>query len=213
MAHPALTILVLARDSARNLERTLPNLRAVADQLVIAVDSLSTDDTPEVVRPFADRVVAFPHEAVSPDTGSAGPGLDEYVLPSCTGDWILRVDHDETLGPEWQNEALLDSILSDRWVTHARIPKRWAVGGGDRYISGRHWHPDSNLRLFRNIPSILLLPQVWHQDLQVYGEGRCLADAYLVHWSNVVGSGSGSYNGRDVDGETEANGPPTTTTA
>ncbi len=152
-----------ARDSARSLERILPKLREVADQLVIGVDSASKDDSPEVAKPFADRVVSFPHEEIIPDTGSTGPGVDEYVLPHCRGDWILRVDHDETPGPEWLDAGLMESILSERRVTHIRVPKRWAVGEGDKYISNRHWHPDANVRLFRNIASILRMPRNWHE--------------------------------------------------
>jgi hypothetical protein len=183
MAHPRLTILILAQNSARHLERTLPNLRDVADELVVGVDSLSTDDSPDVVKPFADCVFGFPHEAALP-ADAASPGVDDFLLPHCTGDWILRVDHDETLGPEWRQESLLDSILSDRGVTHAFVPRRWAIAG-DRYLSGRHWHPDADLRLFRNIPSIVRGPRTWHQQTRVAGEGRFLAEAYLVHWKNA----------------------------
>ena len=155
--------MVLARDSARYFERTLPNLRSVADELVIGIDSLSQDDTPEVAQRFADRVIHFPHASILPDGSGAGPGVDEFLLPHCTGDWILRMDH----------------------VTHAFVPRRWAVEDGESYLCGRHWHPDGSKRLFRNIPSLIRMPREWHQDIRCAGEGSYLAELYLVHWSNL----------------------------
>ena len=180
MAGPRLTIVVLARDSARYFERTLPNLRSIADELVIGIDSLSQDDSSEVAHRFADRVINFSHASILPDGSGAGPGVDEFVLPHCAGDWILRLDHDETLGPEWSDRELLESILSDWRVTHAFVPRRWAGGNGESYICGRHWHPDGTLRLFRNIPSLIQMPRVWHQDVRCAGEGRYLAELYLT---------------------------------
>ena len=177
--------MVLARDSARYFERTLPNIRGVADELVIGVDSLSRDDSAEVAKRFADRVIHFPHASILPGASGAGTGVDDLLLPQCSGDWILRVDHDETLGPEWLDQGLLESILSDRRMTHAFVPRRWVVADGESYLSGRHWHPDGSKRLLRNIPSLIRMPSEWHQEIRCAGEASYLAELYIVHWSNL----------------------------
>src|SRR5262249_37103767 len=109
----------------------------------------------------------------------------ECVLPHCRGDWVLRIDQDETLSPQWHDCSYVQNLLADRAMTHCWLPRRWAVPPGDRYISNRHWHPDYQLRLIRNISSLVIFNRSPHSPLVVAGESRRLSDSWIIHWDYV----------------------------
>lgn len=182
--NPTLTILTYTVDGQDKLKRILPGFREVADQIVVGIDDATTDESVAVARQYADEVVSVPHGCFHDYGKPYHVHAYEFAFPHCRGDWILRLDHDETLGPGWQDKARVSEILSDRYATHYRIPRRWVVEPGDRFISNKHWYPDHQLRLFRNIPSILQLePElVLHGSTGVLGEPRCLVDEWILHW-------------------------------
>ena len=182
MNRSRLTIFTKALDSAANLERVLPNYRDVADEVVVGIDSATRDHSWEVARKYADRIFSFPHGC------AIGGGLlprsifFDHLFPHCGGDWILQLDHDETLSAEWSDRGFLDEILNDRLVTHAFLPRRWALPGGKEYISSRHWTPDFQMRLFRNLPSLLKIHENLHDRNQMAGMARFEPLASLIHW-------------------------------
>src|SRR5205823_5092820 len=99
-----------------------------------------------------DKVIPCPHRCFRFDGQPDHVNPMEFGLRHCDGDWILRVDHDETLGPGWTVRDRIVELLSDRGVTHYWVARRWAVPPGDRFISSDPWHPDYQVRLFRNLP-------------------------------------------------------------
>lgn len=181
-----LTVWTATINGEEGLRRILPSLRKVAEQLVVGVDDASTDASEEVAREFADTVIAIPHRHyLGLDGNPNHVTAVEAALPSFTGEWILRVDHDETLGPALSDKAHLSSLLTDRYTTHYWIPRRWVVPPGDRFISSYPWHVDSQVRLFRNLPSIIQFSKQVHRHTTVLGQGRTLTKEWLVHWDLV----------------------------
>jgi hypothetical protein len=160
----------------------LPKLVGVADELVIGIDESTTDNTEKVAREFTSRIFTVPHAAYLGAGQSGHVGAVEWMLPHCKGDWVLRIDHDETLSPHWHDRDYVDELLSDRYATHVWIPRRWVLPPGDRYISSRHWQPDYQLRLFRNIPSLIRFNKKAHEPPVIVGEARSLADCWIEHW-------------------------------
>ncbi len=179
-----LTLLVLALNSEKLLERFLPELRGIGDELVVGIDDTTTDGSAAMARRFTDRVHPVPH------AGFLGRGRPddlnavECMLPYCHGDWLLRIDQDETLSPLWHDPAYVAGLLDDRWATQYWIPRRMVVPPGDRFICGGMWYPDYQLRLYRNIPSLVEFNRKPHDRPRVAGERRFLVDSWILHWKD-----------------------------
>ncbi|MGH9342895.1 MAG: glycosyltransferase [Terriglobia bacterium] len=181
----SLTLLMLTVDGAQKISRVLPRIADIADELVIGIDATTTDNTEAVARRFTDRVFMVPHSGFCGSGRADHVGAVEYMLQHCRGDWVLRIDHDETLSPHWHDRSYVRRLLTDRCATHAWIPRRWLVPPGDLYISNRHWQPDHQLRLFRNIPSLIRFNKKAHEPPVIVGEPRYLADCWIEHWDYV----------------------------
>lgn len=114
-----LSALICAHNEEKNLAACLQALR-FADEIVVVLDRC-TDDSAEIARLYADRVVtgAFPLE---------GPRRAAGVT-ACSGEWILEIDADERVGA-----ALADEI---RWTVDAATDQAHFLIPVDNYIGGR----------------------------------------------------------------------------
>jgi Glycosyl transferase family 2 len=176
----SLSLAIVTKNSARYVEPLLQAGRAIADEIVVAVDRSSTDATEAICSRYADKLYRI------------GPiGVVEWVLAwlnvQCSGDWILRLDDDEL--PSASLVAALPRLLRDREVTHYWLPRRWLIGS-DRanWIAQRPWWPDWQLRLFRNIPSIVYVPGSVHTSYMVQGASRFLSEGSIYHLDLVLHS-------------------------
>ena len=172
----SLTIFIFTIDGAEKLAAIVPPLLDVADELVIGVDDASRDRSFDVARTFTEKVVSVPH-ALLASRATAIP----FILPHCSGDWVLRIDHDETLSAHWSERGYVERLLSNRSVTHVWIPRRWILPPGDRFIASFPWQPDYQLRLFRNVPSLIQLSPELHGLDAVVGEPFFVTDAWINH--------------------------------
>jgi glycosyltransferase involved in cell wall biosynthesis len=173
-----LSVAVFTRNHADWLRRILPPLQSVADELVVLVNDSTVDDSERVAGEYATRVCLVPHEVV-PEHQTV------RTVAACRGDWILSLLDDETLSPQWQDRRYVETLLDDKYATHYWIPRRWLLPPGNRFISNAHWYPDFQMRLFRNIPSLMEFPTALHSSIAVAGEPRYLADAWINHWDLV----------------------------
>jgi len=84
------TVIVAARNEARNLPRCLESLRNVGE--VYVVDSQSTDKTVEIAESYGARVVQFHYQG-------GWPKKRQWAMESLPTayDWIFLVDADEAL--------------------------------------------------------------------------------------------------------------------
>jgi hypothetical protein len=67
------------------LDRILPGLSSIGDELVIGIDDSTTDDTAAVARRYTDKIHAVPHE----EFGAAKQGVPsvlEEMMARCKGD-------------------------------------------------------------------------------------------------------------------------------
>jgi len=183
--YPTLTLLILAINAEEELTRVLPQLCDIGGELVIGIDDTTRDRTAEVARRFTDRIYPVPHAGFCGRGGADDVNAVECMLPHCRGDWVLRIDQDETLSPLWHDRDYVTRLLLDRTATHFRLPRRWVVPPGNRYIANRHWMPDYQLRLIRNIASLVAFNRTPHAPAAVAGEGRSLTDSWILHWDYV----------------------------
>jgi glycosyltransferase involved in cell wall biosynthesis len=92
-----ISVIVPARNEARNLPRCLESLRGVGE--VYVVDSHSTDNTAAIARSYGAKVVQF-------DYAGGWPKKRQWAMDtlSLAQPWILLLDADETLTPELTQE-------------------------------------------------------------------------------------------------------------
>jgi glycosyltransferase involved in cell wall biosynthesis len=91
------SVIVAARNEARNLPHCLESLRDAGE--VYVVDSQSTDATPEIARSFGAKVVQFHYQGGWPKKRQWA--MDTLPLAF---EWILLLDADESLTPELVKE-------------------------------------------------------------------------------------------------------------
>lgn len=93
-----ISVIIAARNEARNLPRCLESLRNVGE--IYVIDSQSTDGTPEIAQSCGARVVQFHYRG-------GWPKKRQWAMESLpmTYDWIFLVDADEALTPELEQEV------------------------------------------------------------------------------------------------------------
>jgi hypothetical protein len=162
----SLSVCCLVHEPPERVAGMLTALRAVADELVVAVDSASAAAESPLLPAVADsfyRVpVQLPFEQYLP-----------WLHSLCSGDWIFRIDGDET-----PSAALLDLLpsLSDDRVLQYRLPRRWLFPDGDHYLSSAPWAPDYQVRLVRNDPATLRFRGTLHSSAEPVLPARYLAE-------------------------------------
>ena len=60
----------------------------------------------------------------------------------------------------------------------------WCLRAIAIFRSGR-WYPDYQLRLYRNIPSLIEFNRRPHERPRIAGEARLLSDSWILHWDPV----------------------------
>jgi glycosyltransferase involved in cell wall biosynthesis len=162
-------VIVPTGSRADVIEDCLKSVRW-ADE-VIVVDSYSTDDTLEIARRYADRVLQreYGFSALQKN----------WAIPQASHEWVLIVDTDERVPASLRAE--IESIL-ERSPEHAgyRIPRANSVLG--REIRHADYYPDYQVRLFRR--------DAGHYDLRrvhahVILSGSCgTLESPLIHYSS-----------------------------
>lgn len=168
MSRPTLSVCVTTRDSADRLSWWFERVRPYADEILVAVDIGSTDDTFDVATRHADGVTAVEL------AGCAEPSRD-WLASQSRGDWVLSLDDDEALPRD--AERLLGPLLADRRYTSYGFPVRWVVADADGqlvWIRSHPWYSTHWLRLWRNIPGLYFAPGAVHSTPLVLGSMRAL---------------------------------------
>ena len=93
-----LSFTMPVKNEEADIERVLKSFRGFADEIVIGIDSLSTDGTEAIVRRYADTVFTFEWENHFSKARNA-------CIERCTGDWIFMSEGHEHL--KTGGEALL----------------------------------------------------------------------------------------------------------
>ena len=134
---PSLALAVIALDEERGLPRALASVSAVVDEVVVVIDSRTTDRTREVAG--GARVV----EVVFEDFAQ----MRNAALDAAGADWVLMLDADEIL--EGDPRPLMDKPAI--W----EFPRRhWKDLACTEPAADDRFYPDRQARLFPNDPRV-----------------------------------------------------------
>lgn len=181
---PTVSVAMITRNVAgfevegNNLFKANLNiLSQLADEIVI-LDGGSTDETVKIAQSFNTKVVQY--QDCQEDCGYCDLTIQEDICPKdqrqakqcfakfrkasfkqCTGDWILRIDADETIREE--GIPIFKTIISK---ARQEFYKYFAFGFPTVNFFGKvgyyragfdgafSWWPDFHTRLYRNIPEL-----------------------------------------------------------
>jgi glycosyltransferase involved in cell wall biosynthesis len=132
-----ISVCVMACNDEHVIERCLESVRFAAD-IVVALDTKSTDGTGEIAERLATRVDVHRYEG----------DLEQkrYVTGLARFDWVLSVDSDEVVSEQLAGE--IERLFADgtpRAVGYEMNRVAYHLG---RWIRHGDWHPDWKLRLF-----------------------------------------------------------------
>jgi len=131
------SVIVAARNEARNLPACLESLREAGE--VYVIDSQSSDATPEIARSFGAQVVQFHYQG-------GWPKKRQWAMETLplAYDWILLIDADEALTPEL-NEEIRQSIQNPNFSGYYISLRMYFLGRLLRHGGAGFW----KLALFR----------------------------------------------------------------
>lgn len=126
---------IISFNEEKKIEDCLKSLQGIVDEIVL-VDSNSTDNTVEIARKYADKVILQDFLGYIEQKN--------FALEQAGNDWILSLDCDERLSPELQKSilAIKDHIdQADAW----KMPRKTFYVY--RWLN-HCWYPDLKIRLF-----------------------------------------------------------------
>lgn len=170
-----LSVCCLTSDPGARVAAIMRQLRPIASEIVVAVDSRIDPQRLGRYARAADRLLRY--EFVD----SALQALP-WMARQCSGDWILLIDGDEVPSP-----GLLERIprlIEAGEMFQYWMPCRWVYPDADSYIAQPPWHFTSP-RLVRNDPTALWHAGVSHTPFQPVFPAEQIEEA-IYHLSLVV---------------------------
>lgn len=165
-----ISAILIVRDEEKNIKNCLESLTWV-DEIVILVDSRSTDATEAIARAFTENVFVIEWQGYA--------GTKNFALRKAKGPWILWIDGDEVVTPELQQE--IQTILKDPGPASGYEIPRLAFFLG-RWIRHCGWYPGHVLRLFlkkqANFNELLV-----HEGVDLNGS-RAKLKNHLLHYTD-----------------------------
>jgi glycosyltransferase involved in cell wall biosynthesis len=167
-----LTVIIPCRNERKNIRLCVESVREVADEIIVA-DSLSTDDTVEIVKSLGGcRIVQ--REFVG------YVDFKNWAIPQARHNWVLIVDADERVTPELAREIrqVLQSppeSIDAYWIYR----RNFFMGHEIRHCG---WNTDDVCRLIRRDRCRYGAKRV-HEEIEVERHRTAWLKNRLVHHS------------------------------
>lgn len=161
-----LSVVVATYNEADNIGRCLESVKDLAQEIVV-VDGDSSDKTVEIAKGFKARVVVTDNPAIFHIN-------KQKAIDLAQGDWILQLDADERVTPEFAFEikkAITKKEFYGYWIPR----KNYFLG---RYLTKGGAYPDYTLRLYRRGKGRLPQKGV-HEQAVVEGKTAYLTEPLL----------------------------------
>jgi hypothetical protein len=170
-----LSVCCLTKDPGARVAAIMRQLRPVADEIVIAVDSRLDPHRLGRYAEVADRLLRY--EFVDSSLQAV-----PWLISQCTCEWILQIDGDEVLSPALIER--LSELIDARDVFQYWLPCRWLYPEAGHYLAQPPWH-FSGPRLVRNDPATLWHAGVSHTPFNPVFPSVHLSDGFY-HLSLLV---------------------------
>jgi len=158
------------------LAGVLAPFRAVAGEIVVAVEATRAAEVQSALAGVADTVLTFP------STSPADRPI-AWLFRSCAGDWIFNIDDDEVPSPGLV--AALPGLVGREDITHAWVARRWLHPTPDTYIASAPWGTEFQLRLALADERFLQFSDVFHRPVVCHGPSAYVEEP-LWHLDTVL---------------------------
>ena len=118
---PTVSVLVLARDEAPTIARAIRSTEGLASEVIVGVDTTTTDDTAAIARGCGARVVPIVFRG---DFAAAHNRLDG----AASGEWALKLDGHEALVEEHAGRLREVMALPDTGSVLCRLETSFVEG-------------------------------------------------------------------------------------
>jgi peptidoglycan/xylan/chitin deacetylase (PgdA/CDA1 family) len=159
-----LSVCCLTRDPGAQVAAALGQLRPVADEIIVAVDSGLDPDHLGRYAAVADRLLRY-------EFMDSAERAVPWLFAQCSGGWILLIDGDEVASPALV-ECLPELVRATDFFQYW-LPTRWLFPDAQHYLAQPPWHYSSP-RLVRNDPATL-----WHGGLSHGGADPVFPSRHL----------------------------------
>jgi glycosyltransferase involved in cell wall biosynthesis len=178
-----LSIAIIAKDEQRHIGAALESVVGLADEVIVLLDSRTSDRTAAISREHGARVIVEPWRGFAAQRNRA--------LDLCAGDWVLFLDADERVSPELQIEILqivdcklqIEPTQSTIYNLQSAIVGYWIPRQNQFFgqvLRGGGWYPDHQLRLLRRGRARYDEAQRVHEFAQLDGPAGYLTQ-HLLH--------------------------------
>ena len=177
-----LSVCIITMNSADRIGPLLEYLRPYVAEIVVGVDSKTTDTTWHACDGLVDELFTIENNAATCNGGL------KALVDHCHQPWILRLDDDEF--PEPHVWKLLPGLIQQQRFTHYKLPRLhltrveaetiyWSPDG--------YLYPDFQMRLFKNDPALLSFPEaVGHTSIGCAGKRGKINTVNLVHLNLAI---------------------------
>ncbi len=158
MAAMKISSLTIAKNEAENIRRCIISLKNFADEIIVLVDSESSDETLQIVKEENVNYEVVDWEGFS-KTKQRGVLIAE-------NNWILWIDADEVISDGLQKEILEWKKIQPEFEVYSFPRKANFLG---RWIEHSGWYPGRITRLF-NKNKISFNNNTVHEGLNISGD-------------------------------------------
>ncbi len=153
-----LSSIIIAKNEEANIKRCIESQLDCIDEIVVLVDSESTDRTLEVVKSYSQ--VKY---EVTEWYGYAK--TKQHAISLCSNDWVFWIDADETITDNLNEELKLFKNSEPTHSAYSVARRAYFLG---RWIKHSGWYPGRVERLFNKHKAVFSDKDV-HEHLEING--------------------------------------------
>lgn len=170
-----LSIIIPTFNEEKNIKDCLKSIGSFADEVII-VDMYSTDKTLETAKKFGARV--YQRKELENKIQAIQDNIN-YGINKAKNQWIMRLDADERLTPEFKKELEL-KVKSGKYEAFLISRKQWFIDG---FLKGGDWAKSKIVRVFKKGIAAYDLAVSVHEKFKVLGKiGEIKAP--ILHYSH-----------------------------
>lgn len=169
-----LTVTIITRDGAKSLPECVKSAQRIADDIVVVVDSRTTDNTAQIAQSLGARVFIHKFDDFSIQKN--------FAAAKASGDWILAMDDDETISDKLAEE--ISTILPTTDCVAFGIPRLNYIFGKAMYHT--NWEPEADTHIWLWRKNMGKWVGVVHEELVVNGKVQKLHGQKIHHSYKTV---------------------------